>query len=540
MYKRTYTPSEITSLEKDEVFVFGTNPEGNHKSTAAVFALNKFGAKMGKGEGLFGQSYAIPVHKRHTLKMVDAVKRFIKYANNSPNIKFYVTAIGCGAAGMDPAFVALMFRETLKVENIFLPKSFVEELNKYYEIGVEISGDCLTIIRFPMHNSNKYVVPYGIECLGESSFLGCCCQLQLPETLKRIEKWAFSDMGGEVRIPNSVSFIDDKAFECEFVSPIMLVKYEGYAYHYAKRNKLRYKCIDFDEERYLQELKACRIKDNPINYGLKVQQYEIPIPKGRIAIARDFAIVLNDNGNQLLLGHNEDFRQLRHPSGVSKLAAAYAGYMALTNSGNIVTGGNAREFEKAWDIENLRNVKDIVASEGHTLALLKNGQVECIDENGGWEGVPQHSKIVKRWLNVKQVAVGFCNVMALTNNGKVLYHSVDPYTNTHFYDNLCNVVQVDCYSHYYGADYSAVLHSNGTVASESFEGVESWRDIVQISVGADIIMGLKRDGTIEMIDNRGTRYKAKEWKNISCIECKFFGVVGITNTGEMLSLYQNY
>lgn len=262
------------------------------------------------------------------------------------------------------------------------------------------------------------------------------------------------------------------------------------------------------------------------------------VSKGKIAIARSFAIVLNADGTLSLIGNNEKFRQLHHPSGLSKVAASFEGYMALTNSGNVVTGGSACAFEKAWDIEKLQNVKDIVASEGHTLALLENGQIECIDENGGWEGVPQHSKIVKRWLNVKQLAVGFYNVIALTNDGKVLYHSEDPYTNTHFYNNFSNVVQVDCYSHYYGAGYSAVLHSDGTVSSDSFEGVNMWKDIIQISVGADIIIGLKRDGTIEMIDNRRTRYKAKEWKNISCIECKFFGVVGITNQGEILSIMQ--
>ena len=38
---------------------------------------------------------------------------------------------------------------------------------------------------------------------------------------------------------------------------------------------------------------------------------------------------------------------------------------------------------------------------------------------------------------------------------------------------------------------------------------------------------LKSDGTIEMIDHRNERYAAVEWRNIACIECKFFNVVGI-------------
>jgi hypothetical protein len=181
-------------------------------------------------------------------------------------------------------------------------------------------------------------------------------------------------------------------------------------------------------------------------------------------------------------------------------------------------------------------VKDVVACEGHTVVLLDDGSIKSIDEPGGWEGVPQHCRVVKDWQEIKQVAVGFSNIMGLTKSGKVLYHSVDGYTNTHFYNNCTDVVQVDCYSHYYGTDSSAVLHGDGSVSSDTFDGVEKWKDIIQISVGADIIVGLKNDGTIEMIDERNERYAAKDWKNIASIECKFFSVVCITKDGKILSI----
>ena len=51
-----------------------------------------------------------------------------------------------------------------------------------------------------------------------------------------------------------------------------------------------------------------------------------------------------------------------------------------------------------------------------------------------WEGVPQHHKVVKGWRDIKQIAVGFSNIMGLTEAGTVLYHSVDGYTDPHFYD----------------------------------------------------------------------------------------------------------
>lgn len=61
MYNRRFTPEIVTSLNKNEIIVFGTNPEGNHSSRAALYAVNNFGAKMGVSEGISGQSYAIPV-----------------------------------------------------------------------------------------------------------------------------------------------------------------------------------------------------------------------------------------------------------------------------------------------------------------------------------------------------------------------------------------------------------------------------------------------------------------------------------------------
>ena len=116
MREQRSTPDTIESLCPDEIFVFGTNPNGEHTSRAARTAVQKFGAIAGESEGLFGQSYAIPVHKHRRALMVDAVERFIDVAKNNPSKKFLVLAIGCGAADMDAAFDDDLY-ESLKREN---------------------------------------------------------------------------------------------------------------------------------------------------------------------------------------------------------------------------------------------------------------------------------------------------------------------------------------------------------------------------------------------------------------------------------------
>lgn len=53
-YVGNITPSQ------DTIFVFGSKPEGIHGAGAAAVAVRHFGAIYGIGEGLQGQSYALP------------------------------------------------------------------------------------------------------------------------------------------------------------------------------------------------------------------------------------------------------------------------------------------------------------------------------------------------------------------------------------------------------------------------------------------------------------------------------------------------
>ncbi len=71
MNKRV-TPEFVTSLEPNEIFVFGSNLKGMHGGGAAYIAYRKFGAIMGQGVGLQGQSYAIPTMQGGVPPLADA------------------------------------------------------------------------------------------------------------------------------------------------------------------------------------------------------------------------------------------------------------------------------------------------------------------------------------------------------------------------------------------------------------------------------------------------------------------------------------
>lgn len=130
MYNREFTPEWITQLESNEVFVFGSNLAGCHAGGAARVACQRFGAVWGQGVGLQGQSYAIPTMQGGVETIAPYVDEFIEFAKSHPDMTFLVTPIGCGIAGFTPRELAPLFVRAVDVENILLPKSFVDVLQQ--------------------------------------------------------------------------------------------------------------------------------------------------------------------------------------------------------------------------------------------------------------------------------------------------------------------------------------------------------------------------------------------------------------------------
>ncbi len=123
-----FTPENITSLDKDDVFVFGSNLAGHHAGGAAKVAKERFGAIEGQGVGFQGQSYAIPTMQGGVETIKPYVDQFIDFARECDQNTFYITRIGCGIAGFKDEEIAPLFRDALELYNVRLPKSFVEIL----------------------------------------------------------------------------------------------------------------------------------------------------------------------------------------------------------------------------------------------------------------------------------------------------------------------------------------------------------------------------------------------------------------------------
>ncbi len=152
MHRRyTFTPDYIEDLHPSEVFVFGSNANGEHYGGAANLAFQRFGAVWGVGEGLRGNSYALPTLDRNMRRVTEGAlcysfKLLFREVDANPEMVFLLTKVGCGLAGYAPWTVANIFwkavvefyegRWSTRVgclpENLVIPEMFYDRMPSPY------------------------------------------------------------------------------------------------------------------------------------------------------------------------------------------------------------------------------------------------------------------------------------------------------------------------------------------------------------------------------------------------------------------------
>lgn len=119
------TPDRVTELSTCEVFVFGSNLQGQHYGGAARLAHECFGAQWGVGSGPTGRCYAIPTMHGSIEDIRPYVEEFCAYAQQHPNTRFLVTRVGCGIAGFSDEDIAPLFEKCSAMDNVSLPREWL-------------------------------------------------------------------------------------------------------------------------------------------------------------------------------------------------------------------------------------------------------------------------------------------------------------------------------------------------------------------------------------------------------------------------------
>jgi hypothetical protein len=97
-----------------DVFVFGADLAGRHTRGDALVALRHHGAVYGRGVGLQGRAYAIPVSdeqgRRLPLPVIARyVSAFLRFAGIHREMTFHVSRVGCGRDGYRDDEIAPLF-----------------------------------------------------------------------------------------------------------------------------------------------------------------------------------------------------------------------------------------------------------------------------------------------------------------------------------------------------------------------------------------------------------------------------------------------
>jgi len=130
------TPNDIQTLNENEIFVFGSNAVGSHGGGAAWLAHRQFGALMGVGEGFTGQCYAVPtldvnLERVQLRPLFNSLQKLRNEILANPDKHFLITRLGCGIAGFQDFEVAPLMYDFTELENVSLPKEFIEILEKH-------------------------------------------------------------------------------------------------------------------------------------------------------------------------------------------------------------------------------------------------------------------------------------------------------------------------------------------------------------------------------------------------------------------------
>ena len=171
--KRTI-PKKITSLQPNEIFVFGSNLSGIHGAGAAKTAMS-FGAIWKQGEGLQGQTYAIPTKDKEIQSLLAEdiqgyINTFIVFAKEHPELTFLVTDVGCGLAGFLPCHIAPMFKDAIELDNVHFSETFwkiLKHIDSYRDITVQDLIDFLQRLdpKLPVYLEDDGFPPHNDDIL---------------------------------------------------------------------------------------------------------------------------------------------------------------------------------------------------------------------------------------------------------------------------------------------------------------------------------------------------------------------------------------
>jgi len=218
----------------------------------------------------------------------------------------------------------------------------------------------------------------------------------------------------------------------------------------------------------------------------------------------------------------------------------------IQNSGKVLCTSDEFAEITAWD-----NIKDITCIDtgcGYIFVGLKNnGSITISDYSSStYRFFTLNKEFFDNFGGITSISGGRASFAVLNDDGTVLYQNFDSV------DRWENIVSVKCH----GGRIDG-LKADGTICSTDEtinEGLASWKDIIAIEAnwwtnslsGTDLLIGIKKDGTVVVPNNRYNPQfdyfndQISKWRNIDAVHIGQNRVFGITNLGQIVQCFNPY
>ncbi len=239
----------------------------------------------------------------------------------------------------------------------------------------------------------------------------------------------------------------------------------------------------------------------------------------RLALGDTYSLYVEQGGNVKIRGDFDTENSFRNAVQVS----AYRDHAVFLQSNGKIVTTDANIKTDDW-----KDVKAIAAGANHVVAVTNEGKVLC-------EGSENACK-VSNWANIASVYAGNEITVGLSNDGSI-YATGE---NASVISGMTNVKNVNL-----SDTRISVTKKDGTVinypiGSGTVLDTTAWTKIDQVVAGTDMIAGLTKDGTVNIIcEDETIRTKVESWKSIQYIAAYNHTIIAIDKKGKMYGAGDN-
>lgn len=252
-------------------------------------------------------------------------------------------------------------------------------------------------------------------------------------------------------------------------------------------------------------------------------------PETMIAAGDWHILSLRDDGTVLAAGNNDQGQC--EVDDWTDVAAVYAGDVSsagLTVDGSVYFAG-AKSLEEG--VSSWRDITQLAVSSSYVLGLKKDGTVISAgtNSNGNCE--------VGDWKDIESIWICAGVSFGITSDGtlkvageligqEALLDEVRQWT-----DLQQIVVRQQAESTFYGLKQDGTVICAGQCAEEEREEVKPWKNVIWMSTGDCIVAGLCSDGTVCL--STGKDEEPKQWTDMAAISSTYDEVIGLKRDGTI-------